>query len=410
MTAPTFGMTFTRVFDEPVPVLGADFSKILIIETSEDANADTYPLDTAVRISTGDSAKVADLGTGMLAAYVHGINDQLSALNSGADVTIVRVAEGADTLATCANIVAVLDAITDIPSAVNATPRIVLAGRTAWRADLDTTNPVVAALEANLGKILAVAVVDVDDTSAANAIDARETMSSERLMPVGVAARVYEGEVLVTRPMSPRVAGLMVRVDNSTGGTPFDPFANRAIYGLAGLSRKIPFSLLDGSTEGQQLLEANVAIVAEGETGVDGAISDGGYVFIGTDNAATGELFEQIHQVRGTDYIVTELIQITRQFLGRKMSADTVEAWINSIQFKLRDHKAAGHILGYSPRDAMFTADQNSPENLRLGRIHLDIGIEPAPVFKVAEHEIRRYLPAVEGLVNEIVSRLTSST
>ncbi|MBS8259721.1 phage tail protein [Roseibium polysiphoniae] len=409
MTAPTFGMTFTRVFDEPVPVLGADFSKILIIETSEDANADTYPLDTAVRISTGDSAKVADLGTGMLAAYVQGINDQLSDLNSGADVTIVRVAEGADTLATCANIVAVLNAITDIPSAVNATPRIVLAGRTAWRADLDTTNPVIAALEANLGKILAVAVVDVDDTSAANAIDARETMSSERLMPVGVAARVYEGEVLVTRPMSPRVVGLMVRVDNSTGGTPFDPFANRAIYGLAGLSRKIPFSLLDGSVEGQQLLEANVSIVAEGETGVDGAISDGGYVFIGTDNAATGELFEQIHQVRGTDYIVTELIQITRQFLGRKMSADTVEAWINSIQFKLRDHKAADHILGYSPRDAMFTADQNSPENLRLGRIHLDIGIEPAPVFKVAEHEIRRYLPAVEGLVNEIVSRLTSS-
>ncbi|MEP4034094.1 phage tail protein [Roseibium polysiphoniae] len=410
MTAPTFGMTFTRVFDEPVPVLGADFSKILIIETSEDANADTYPLDTAVRISTGDSTMVADLGTGMLAAYVQGINDQLSDLNSGADVTIVRVAEGADTLATCANIVAVLNAITDIPSAVNATPRIVLAGRTAWRADLDTTNPVIAALEANLGKILAVAVVDVDDTSAANAIDARETMSSERLMPVGVAARVYEGEVLVTRPMSPRVAGLMVRVDNSTGGTPFDPFANRAIYGLAGLSRKIPFSMLDGSVEGQQLLEANVSIVAEGETGVDGAISDGGYVFIGTDNAATGELFEQIHQVRGTDYIVTELIQITRQFLGRKMSADTVEAWINSIQFKLRDHKAADHILGYSPRNAMFTADQNSPENLRLGRIHLDIGIEPAPVFKVVEHEIRRYLPAVEGLVNEIVSRLTSST
>ncbi|MEP5986689.1 MAG: phage tail protein, partial [Roseibium sp.] len=174
MTAPTFGMTFTRVFDEPVPVLGADFSKILIIETSEDANADTYPLDTAVRISTGDSTMVADLGTGMLAAYVQGINDQLSDLNSGADVTIVRVAEGADTLATCANIVAVLNAITDIPSAVNATPRIVLAGRTAWRADLDTTNPVIAALEANLGKILAVAVVDVDDTSAANAIDARE--------------------------------------------------------------------------------------------------------------------------------------------------------------------------------------------------------------------------------------------
>lgn len=408
MTAPTFGMTFSRPATEPVPALGADFSKALIIETSADASAVEYPEDTPIRISTGDTDAVAALGTGLLKSYVQGINDQLDSLNAGADVTIVRVAEGADTEATCGNIVNILNAVTDIPSAVNATPRIVLAGRTAWRADLDTTNPVVAALEANLGKILAVAPVDVDDTSAANAIDARESMTSERMMPIGVAARVYEDSVLVTRPMSPRVAGLMMRVDNANAGYPFDPFANRAIYGLAGLSRKIPFSLLDGSTEGQQLLAANVSIVAEGETGVDGAVADGGYVFIGTDNAQTGELWEQIHQVRGTDYIVTQLIAITRQFLGRKLTADTAEAWINSIAFALRDHKAADRILGYTPALDMFKADQNSPEQIRLGRLKLDIGIEPAPVFKLAEHEIRRYRPAVEGLVQEIITRLSA--
>ncbi|MCF1502899.1 phage tail protein [Afifella sp. H1R] len=409
MTAPVFGMQFSRPLDEPVPVLGADFSKALIIETSEDADATSYPADTAVRISTGDTAAVADLGTGLLKSYVQGINDQLNSLNRGADVTIVRVAEGADTAATAAAIADIVNSITDIPSAVNATPRIVLAGRTAWRADLETTNPVVAALEANLGKILAVAPVDVDDTSAANAIDARETMSSERLMPIGVAARVYEGETLVTRPMAPRVAGLMMRVDNENEGKPFNPFANRPIYGLAGLSRKIPFSLLDGSTEGQQMLESNVSIVAEGEAGVDGAVADGGYVFIGTDNAQTGELWEQMHQVRGTDYLVVKLMQITKQFLGRKITADLAEAWINSIAFMLRDEQAAGNILGYTPAAEMFLADQNSPEQIRLGHLKLDIGIEPAPVFKLATHEIRRYRPAVEGLVNEIIARLQAA-
>ena len=224
------------------------------------------------------------------------------------------------------------------------------------------TNPVIAALEANLGKIMAVAPVDVDDTSAANAIDARETMTSERLMPIGVAAKVWDGAQVVTRPMMPRVAGLMARIDNQVGGgKPFHPFANRELYGLAGLSRKIPFSTLDGSTEGQQLLAANVAIVAEGETGVDGAIADGGYRFIGTDNAQTGELWEQIHQVRGTDYIITQIIEITNQFLGRRIHADTTESWINSIAFALRDHVNEGNILGYTPKDQMFKASQNSP-------------------------------------------------
>mgnify|MGYP003633395524 CR=1 FL=1 len=392
MSAPQFGMTFSRPADEPVPVLGADFSKALLVETSADASAETFPVDTPVRFSTSDSAAVAALGTGLLADAVKGINAQLDGINSGADVTVVRVAEGADTPATIANIVNIVNSVQDIPSAVNATPRLAWFGRTTWRADLDTTNPIVAALPAALGKILAVSPVDVDDTSSANAIDARETMNSERMMPIGIAGRVYEGEDLVTRPIGPRVIGLFQRVDNENAGKPFDPIANRAIYGLAGLSRKIPFSLLDGSTEGQQMLEASVSIVAEGETGVD--------------NATTGDLWSQIHQVRGADAITVELMQITRQFLGRKISADLVEAWLNSMKFMLRDHKADDDILGY---DVAFRADKNSPEQIRLGNLTVNLGIEPAPAFKVANHEVRRYRPAVEGLVAEIIARLDAA-
>ncbi len=52
MTEPVFGYSQSRPDNEPVPVLGADFSKALLIETSEDADAAKYPLDTPVRIST----------------------------------------------------------------------------------------------------------------------------------------------------------------------------------------------------------------------------------------------------------------------------------------------------------------------------------------------------------------------
>ncbi len=409
MTAPIFGMQFFRPDDEPVPVLGADFSKILVIETSADASATEYPVDTAVRISSSDKEAVTALGTGLLADMVKGINAQLDGLNSGGDVTVVRVAEGQTVAETAAAIAEVLVGVETIPPLVNATPRIIVAGRTAWRADLQTTNPVVAALETACGKLLAIAPVDVDDTSRDNAIDARETMNSERLMPIGVMARVYEGTNLVTRSMAARVAGLFARIDNENLGKPFNPIANRPIRGLAGLSRRIPFSLLDGSTEGQQLLEGDVSIVVPGEVNVDGAVADGGFMFIGTDNTATSELWKQIHQVRGCDYLTVKIMQITRQFLGRKITADLVEAWINSIAFMLRDHQAAGDILGYTPQSQMFKASKNSPEEIRLGTLKIDIGIEPAPAFKRADHEIRRYRPAVEGLVNEIVARLNSA-
>ncbi len=414
MTAPTFGMTFTRPQDEPVPVLGADFSKSLLFETSPDADAATFPIGEPVRISTSDAAKVAKLGTGPLADAVRGINGQLSGLNAGADVTVYRVAESTkedpqDRLEeTSANIMAALGTVSSIPSHVNATPRLIWAGRTSWRPDMNTSNPIVAALPAACEKLLAVAAVDVDDTSAANAIDARETMNSQRLIPIGVAARVFEGTDLVTRPMGPRVLGPFTRTDNNHGGKPFDPIANLPIQGLAGLSRKIPFSLLDGSTEGQQMLEGNVSIVAEGEIGVDGSIADGGFVFIGTDNTDTGDLWKQFHQVRGADYVTVKLAQITRQFLGKKIEADMVEAWLNSFGFMLRDHRAAGDILGYTPVNQMFRADRNSPEQIRLGHLTVNIGIEPAPSFKVANHEIRRYRPAVEGLVSEIIARLSA--
>ncbi|WP_108459206.1 phage tail protein [Devosia naphthalenivorans] len=407
MTAPVFGMTFSRPDDEPVPVLGADFSKALLIETSADADATVFPIGTPVRISTSDAAMVAKLGTGALRDAVNGINAQLSGDNAGGDVTIYRVTEGADAAATAANIATALSPtnIAAIPSAVNATPRLIWAGRGAYRADQETQGPVPAALHAAAERLLAVAIVDVDDTSAANAIDARETMNSERILPVGVAARVYEGEAIVTRAMGPRVLGLFMRVDNENEGKPFDPIANRTIYGLAGLSRKIPFSFLDGSTEGQQMLENEVSIVVAGESGVDGAVADGGFSFIGTDNTTTGELWKQIHQVRGADYLTVKMMEITRQYLGRKITADRTESWLESIKFMLRDHKADDDILGY---DVKFRADKNSPENIRLGHLTVNLGIEPAPAFKVANHEVRRYRPAVESLVADIIARLNA--
>ncbi len=267
-----------------------------------------------------------------------------------------------------------------------------------------TANPVVAALPSVLAGLLATAYVDTPDSSLNAAENWRETILSDRIMPIGISALVLEDGEIVSRPMSPRIAGLIARIDNAHGGKPFNPFANRPIYGIVGTNRYIPFSLTDGATEGQLMLAADIAVVVRGELGVDGAAAEGGFVFFGTDSMANGELWAQIHQVRGADYIAVECIQIARSFLGRAVTADLAEAWLNSIKFMLRDHAADNDIL--KDFEVRFLKDENSPEQIRLGHLTVTPKIEPCPAFKVAHHKILRHRPAVDGLVDEIISRL----
>jgi hypothetical protein len=94
MTAPVIGMQFSRPDDEPVPVIGADFSKVVILNDSADASNTEFPIGMAKRGSSTDPDFLEALGTGNLADDVRGINDQLNGLNRGADITSYRIDPG----------------------------------------------------------------------------------------------------------------------------------------------------------------------------------------------------------------------------------------------------------------------------------------------------------------------------
>ncbi len=64
-------------------MIGADFSKIFIVDTSADASATEFRTDTPKRFSSSDPDAVAALGTGLLADAVKGINAQLNTINRG---------------------------------------------------------------------------------------------------------------------------------------------------------------------------------------------------------------------------------------------------------------------------------------------------------------------------------------
>lgn len=274
------------------------------------------------------------------------------------------------------------------------------AAATATRSQV--ANPIIAAATPLLNRLLAHAIVEGPGTNETEIKDWRETINSRRMIPVDLWVKVQEGSSVVTRPGAPRVLGIGIAVDYLHGGAPMHSWANRPIQGIVGLVRNPSFSLTDGATEGQSLLSANIGIAVRGELGVETAISDSGFVFIGTDNASDDSLWQFYNVTRGRDYIHLGLLRTLRTFLGRNnVDGHAVQAFLNTTSLWLGDLQANEHILGYR---VGFDADKNSPENIRLGRFKFEFRAEEPPVLRRLDIESGRYRPALDALVQDLLS------
>jgi len=497
MSDPTFGISITRVDNEPRPAIVSDMSVVGLVGTAPSANAQTFPLNTPVAIYSDDAAALTALGEdGSLPDAIAGINDQLGEFQVAARVVVVRIEPGDDTDAAIANAVGSQAAKTGIWALASSGPLLGVIPRliavpgltsqqdkglatltlgtqgsdmteaptvgftgggtdpdkelptaeavmgtgddadkvvgltilTAGKNLTDTlvvtfsgggddenkvlptatavvetlANPVCAALPAVLNKLLAVAVVDGPATTQQDYTDWRETIQSERLIPVETAVKV--GVDATVKPASPRVIGIAVRRDHQFGGRPFHSWANQPVQGIVGPSRPIDFSLTDGATEGQALIAQNAGIIVRGEMGVETAIASGGFVYIGTDTCAEDTLWQFYHVVRGRDFIHLMFLRTLRGFLGtRNIDYGTVQDILDTMRFALRDIKADGDILDYK---VGFTRDQNSPEQLRLGKFVVDFAAEEPPVLRYLGIRSSRYRAALDILLDDLLAQI----
>ena len=412
MSDPTFGISITRIDNEPRPAVWSDMAIVGLVGTAPDADAQVFPLDTPVFLYSDDRTKLTALGaTGTLQDAVTGINDQLGEFQVAARIVVVRVGEGVDTDATIQNIIGSgasgtgIHALLDAGPVLGIIPRLVACpGFTSQQPTANEANAVCAALPSVLAKLLAHAVVDGPATTEQAATDWRETISSDRLIPVDPAVKILSSGVSVVVPASPRILGIAVRRDHEKQGRPFHSWANQPVHGIVGPSRPINLSLTDGATEGQSLLSNNIGVILRGELGVETAIASGGFVYVGTDNAGEDDLWRFYNVTRGRDYIHLMLLRTLRFYLGRfNITGQTVQAILNTMSFALRDLKADSDILGY---EIKFTRDQNSPEQLRLGRFTVNFAAEEPPVLRYLGIQSARYRPALDALLDDLLAQV----
>ena len=414
MSDPTFGISITRIDNEPRPAVWSDMSVVGLIGTAPVAQADVFPLNTPVFMYSDDAGKRTALGSsGTIPDALNLINAQLGEFQVAAKVVVVRVEEAETPEGTIANIVgdgisAGLEAFIQAGPMLGVIPRLLCAPGFTSQRQGSNANAVCAALPSVCNRLLAHAVVDGPATTEQAALDWRETLSSSRLIPVDPAVKVMAGNEVTVIPLSPAVIGIGVRRDHEKQGRPFHSWANQPLQGIVGPSRPINFSLTDGATEGQRLLSHSVGVLLRGELGVETAIASGGFVFVGTDNAGEDDLWRFYNVTRGRDYIHLMFLRTLRFYLGRfNITGQTVQAVLNTIGFALRDLKADGDILGY---EVKFTRDQNSPEELRQGRFTVNFAAEEAPVLRYLGIQSTRYRPALDALLDDLLAQVGAIT
>ena len=414
MSDPTFGISITRIDNEPRPAVWSDMSVVGLIGTAPAADATAFPADTPVFMYSDDVAKRHALGTtGTIPEALNLINAQLGEFQVAAKVVVVRVEEGASTDETIANIVGDgiatgLEAFVQAGPLLGIIPRLLCAPGFTSQRQGSNANAVCVALPAICNKLLAHAVVDGPATTEQAALDWRETLSSSRLIPVDPAVRVMNGTEITVVPLSPAVVGIGVRRDHEKQGRPFHSWANQPVQGIVGPSRPINFSLTDGATEGQRLLSHNLGVLLRGELGVESAIASGGFVYVGTDNAGEDDLWRFYNVTRGRDYIHLMFLRTLRFYLGRfNITGQTIQAVLNTMGFAMRDLKADGDILGY---EVKFARDQNSPEELRQGRFTVNFAAEEAPVLRYLGIQSARYRPALDALLDDLLAQVDAVT
>lgn len=269
-------------------------------------------------------------------------------------------------------------------------------------------NPVCAELTGVLDGLLGHAVVESSGVSYVGDLNWRSTMNSKRLIAVSGGVKVQDpiSGAIVVRPFAPRVVGAIVARDFQTGA-PTHSAANTPIQGIVGPARSISFSLTDGATEGQQLLAANLGIIARGEVGIETAISSGGFVFIGTDNCSDDPLWQFYNVSRGRDYIHLSMMPSLRTYLGRaNIDAQTINNIIMTERDFINRLIALGHILGGK---VTFNGALNSASEIRLGHLVVSFAAEEPPVLKRITNISARYRPAIDQMVALLQQQLNVS-
>lgn len=275
---------------------------------------------------------------------------------------------GATATATVVGGVVTKVTVTNPGSGYTTAPTVVLTGGAGTGATATASvgvaaNAVVSEMLGIANRMRAVIIADGPNTTDAAAIAYRGDFGSKRVYVVDPKVLVLDEDgTTVTDWSSPRVAGLIARIDNERGFW-WSP-SNQEIYGIQGTARTIDFVLGDSASRANLLNEQEVATI----------IRQDGFRLWGNRTCSSDQKWAFLCVVRTADIINDSLLRAHLWAVDRGITKQYVNDVIEGVNAYLRSLVSQGAILGGT---CWADPDLNTADQIADGKVYFDFDFTP---------------------------------
>lgn len=337
--------------------------------TASDADADMFPLNEPVLITSPQNA-IAKAGTkGTLAKSLQAIADQSKPV-----IVVVRVAEGTGDgdeaqAQTISNIIGTTDEngkYTGLKALLTAKAVTGVKPRILGVPGLDTQE-VATALASVAQKLRAFAYVSAwGCKTISDVIAYRENFSARELMIIWPDFLGWDttANATTTSYATAIALGLRAKIDNDTGW--HKTLSNVGVNGVTGISASVFWDLQEKGTDADLLNEAGVTTLIRAD----------GFRFWGNRNCSDDPLFQFENYTRTAQIIADTMAEGHMWANDKPVTATLIRDIIDGINAKFRELKTGGYIIDAT---CWFDEEANSKETLKAGKLYIDYDYTPVP-------------------------------
>ena len=346
------------------PIRTVSTAVIGLVATANDADPDTFPLDTPVLLTNvlAASGKAGKQGT--LRRTLEAISAQTKPLT-----IVVRVAESEDEDETTSNVIgyaSVSGKYTGMKALLAAQGKLGIKPRILGAPGLDNkvvTNALVSIAQQLRGFVYASAY---NCATKEEAVTYRNDFGQRELMLIWPDFINWDNATNAEASISSTAyaLGLRAKIDEEIGW--HKTLSNMVVNGATGISRDVFWDLQDPATDAGYLNSKEITTL----------INNGGFRFWGSRTTEVPEFFYFENYTRTAQVLADTIAEAHFSYVDKPLHPSLVKDLVESINAKFRDLKVQGYIID---GNAWYDEQFNSKENLKSGKLAIDYDYTPVP-------------------------------
>lgn len=345
------------------PIRTVSTAVIGLIATASDADAELFPLDTAVLL-TNIQGSIEKAGTqGTLARSLQAIADQTNAV-----VVVVRVEQKEDPAEQTTAVIGgqVGGKYTGMKALLTAEQNLKVKPRILGAPGLDTAE-VTASLTGIAEKLRAFNYVSAYGCETKEeAVAYRDAIGSRETMVIWPDFLGWDTATSSTTTFeaTARALGLRAKIDNDTGW--HKTLSNVPVNGVTGISKDVFWQLQSMDTDAGYLNSNEITTLIQRD----------GFRFWGSRTCSVDPLFAFENYTRTAQVIADTMAEGHLWAVDKPLHPSLARDIVEGINAKFRDLKTQGYLIDAS---CWFDPFVNSKETLKSGRLILDYDYTPVP-------------------------------